>query len=158
MSDVREGPETSIPRVPLLLGLSGLLPFWGLALALFVPQLVPWSRAASGTALAAYGAIIVSFLGGIRWGLAVAASDQRNTGMHYAVSVLPSLAAWVLLIPADPWRLSGLGVLALALGPIDVGLVSSRLAPAWFGRLRMVLSGGAGAALLVAASAAVLRP
>ena len=158
MDDMTRAPATSIPRVPLLLGLSGLLPFWGLALALFVPQLVPWSRAANGTALAAYGAIIVSFLGGIRWGLAVAASDQRNTSAHYANSVLPSLAAWALLLLADPWRLAGLGVLALALGPVDAGLVSSRLAPAWFGRLRMVLSCGAGAALLVAALATAIQP
>lgn len=144
-----------IPAAPLLLGLGGLLPFWGLALALLWPQLVPWERAASDVALATYAAVIVSFLGGIRWGLAVAASGQRQVGTHYAVSVLPSLAAWALLVLPEPGRLGALGALALILGPIDAGLVSAGLAPVWFGRLRLILSGGAGVALLV--GAVVLR-
>ena len=143
----------SIPAPPLLLGLSGLLPFWGLALALFVPSLMPWDRAAGDLALATYAAVIVSFLGGIRWGLAVAGSERRDTAVHYAVSVLPALAAWALLLLPEPWRLACLGVLAMLLGAIDLGLVSAGLAPAWFGRLRLLLSGGAGVALLLGSAA-----
>ena len=44
-----------------------------------------------------------------------------------------------------------LGLVALALGPIDLELVRSGRAPAWFGRLRLILSTGAGVALLLAA-------
>ncbi len=151
----REPPASgSIPVAPLLIGLAGLVPFWGLALALFAPRLVPWGHAASAIALVIYAALIISFLGGIRWGLAVAAPAQAEVRAHYAVAVAPSLAAWALLGLPEPWRLVALGMLALGLGPVDRGLVASGLAPAWFGRLRIILSCGAGAALLVAAFAA----
>ena len=68
------------------------------------------------------------------------------------MSVVPSLAAWALLAAPEPWRLAGLGVLALLLGPVDLSLVLAGDAPHWFGRLRLILSAGAGSALLLAAA------
>lgn len=137
-----------IPTVPLLLGLAGLIPFWALAVTLYVP-ILPAPPDLIERALAAYAAIIISFLGGIRWGLA--ASSDRSAEAHYAVSVLPSLAAWALLAAPEPWRLSAMGVLAIALGPIDYRLVEAGLAPVWLGRLRLLLSSLAGIALLIGA-------
>ena len=147
-----------IPLAPLLLGLGGLIPFWGLALILVVGKghdfpWLPRGSTPSGSdqlalALAAYGAIIVSFLGGIRWGFAVREGDG---GLQYALSVVPSLLAWAALAAPSPWRLALLGALAIATGPADRALVRAGIAPAWFGRLRMILSLGAGAALLVGA-------
>ena len=142
--------ETAIPPAPLLLGLAGLVPFWALAVGLLPHGALGVAPPALDAALATYGAIIVSFLGGIRWGLAVPAGDP---GTNYATSVLPSLVAWALLAAPEPWRLAGLGLVALALGPIDLGLVRAGLAPAWFGRLRMILSIGAGLALWLGAFA-----
>ena len=143
----------SIPLAPLALGLSGLIPFWGLALALLLRGAFGLNPAAIDSALATYAAVIISFLGGIRWGLAVKAED---IGAHYAISVLPSLAAWALLAAPEPWRLILLGVTALVLGPIDLGLVRSGMAPRWFGRLRIILSMGAGIALLLGALAVAI--
>ena len=137
-----------IPLAPLTLGLAGLIPFWGLALALLLRGAFGLHPAAIDMALATYAAIIVSFLGGIRWGLAVRAED---TGGNYAISVVPALVAWALLAAPEPWRLAGLGLAALALGAIDLGLVRAGLAPQWFGRLRIILSTGAGVALLLGA-------
>ena len=139
----------SIPAAPLLLGLAGLIPFWGLALGLLVRGAFGLVPATLDAMLATYAAVIVSFLGGMRWGLAVRADDG---GANYAVAVVPSLVAWALLAAPEPWRLVGLGVTALALGPIDLGLVRSGLAPSWFGRLRLILSTGAGVALLLGAA------
>lgn len=139
----------AIPRAPLALGLSGLIPFWALALALLVHGAFGLDPAFLDLALATYAAIIVSFLGGIRWGLAVRAG--ATDAVPYALSVLPSLVAWAALAAPEPWRLAILGLVALALGPIDLGLVRSGAAPAWFGRLRLILSTGAGVALLLAA-------
>lgn len=138
----------SIPLAPLALGLAGLIPFWALALALLMRGAFGLHPAALDLALATYGAIITSFLGGIRWGLAVRAEDN---GAQYAVSVLPSLIAWALLLAPEPYRLIGLGVLVLVLGPVDLGLVRAGLAPPWFGRLRLILSTGAGVALILGA-------
>jgi len=140
--------RTSMPIGALLLGLAGLIPFWGLTLALLGHDALGFDGPGLDLALATYAAIIISFLGGIRWGLAVGAAAG---GGQYALAVLPSLVAWAALAAPEPWRLAILGIVALVLGPIDLGLVRAGLAPRWFGRLRLVLSAGAGVALLLAA-------
>lgn len=143
-----------IPIAPLALGLAGLIPFWALALALLLRGAFGLQPEALDLALATYGAIIISFLGGIRWGLAVPA---ESAPWRYVGSIIPSLVAWALLAAPEPWRLAGLGVFVLALGPIDLGLVRDGSAPPWFGRLRLILSTGAGVALLAAAVGVALR-
>lgn len=137
------------PPLPLWLGLSGLLPFWGLALAQASGLGFGWPAGTMANALALYGATILSFLGGIRWGVAM--GDAGGRPRAYALSVLPQLAGWATLALPDPWRLAGLAVLILILGPLDRRLVRRGLAPPWFGDLRVVLSIGAGAALFLAA-------
>lgn len=140
-------PETrSFPVAPLWLGLGGLIPLWGLAIALAFQRDFAWPGPPLPTILAAYAALIASFLGGVRWGLAVAARDNPTA---YIASVIPCLAAWLLLALPDPWRLGALAVLFLALGPIDARMAAKGRAPLWFGRLRLILSSGAGIALLL---------
>jgi hypothetical protein len=98
-------------RAARLLGAAGLVPFVTAALALWL--LAPAWRAAAALVLSAYAATIVSFLGGIHWGLAA----RRLPGTPsadglLAWGVMPSLAAWcALLLPPAP----GLVVLAVAL-------------------------------------------
>ena len=137
--------------MPLFLGLLGLIPFWALAVGLAQTGLRPWDMAALDSALVTYAAVILSFLGGIRWGLAVARSERQDAALHYIISVVPSLAAWMLLVLPEPLRLSCLGGLALLLAPIDRRLVPAGYAPPWFGQLRLILSCGAGFALLYGA-------
>ena len=49
----------------------------------------------------AYGAVILSFLGGIRWGAALRGIGASQRRFDFAISVIPSLAGWAaLLIPA----------------------------------------------------------
>ena len=146
-TDTTPRPRT-IPIAPLALGLAGLIPFWALALALLIHSAFGFDMVRLDWALATYAAIIVSFLGGIRWGLALRGGEDPAP---YAISIVPSLVAWAALAAPEPWRLVILGVVALALGPIDLELVRSGAAPAWFGRLRLILSTGAGVALLLAA-------
>ena len=94
--------------------------------------------AALGKADIAYGAVILSFLGGIRWGSAVATGNGRPTGLGF--SVLPSLWAVFLLWWADPstaaWGMfAGFVLLGLADGFFVVpGL------PSWMQRLRLRLT------------------
>ena len=141
---------TSIPAVPLGLGLGGLVPFWGLAVGLMMHGAFGLDPRVIDPALATYAAIIISFLGGIRWGLALGREGQEA---NFASSIVPSLVAWACLLAPEPWRLALLGAIALSLGPIDLGLVRAGLAPRWFGRLRLILSTGAGVALLLGALA-----
>ncbi|MCX6023659.1 MAG: DUF3429 domain-containing protein, partial [Chloroflexi bacterium] len=93
---------TSIPGAALLLGLAGLIPFLGGAAALWA--MLPGVAPERGLQLIiAYGAIILSFLGGIRWGTAIGPYDTRRQGLEFAASVLGSLAGLAaIFIPAVP--------------------------------------------------------
>jgi len=150
--DDRERPpimkaDASIPPVPLALGLAGLIPYWGLALGVATGVDLGVGAPALALALAAYGALILSFLGGIRWGIAVSMEEQGPARRGYVISVVPSLLAFAALaLPPEPrlWTLAGLHVL---LGLLDYGLVCREEAPEWFGRLRLILAAGAALAL-----------
>ncbi|GEP04589.1 DUF3429 domain-containing protein [Methylobacterium oxalidis] len=141
---------TPVPVGAVILGVAGLIPFLG-----FAALAVSGSDGGLGTIglsprtiLSAYGAVIASFLGGIRWGAAAA----RNAGnADYLIAIVPSLLAWAALAAPAPWDLRILGGLVLAWGLIDQDLPRRGLVPVWLGRLRLVLSGVAGAALLIAA-------
>lgn len=141
---------TTVPVGAVLLGVAGLIPFLG-----FAALAVSGSDGGLGTIglsprtiLSAYGAIIASFLGGIRWGAAAA----RGAGnADYLVAIVPSLLAWAALAAPAPWDLRILGALVLLWGLVDQDLSRRGLAPAWMGRLRLALSVVAGLALLIAA-------
>lgn len=82
------------------LGFGGLIPFVGLAVALWLAPSGAWPLAAM--ALLGYGATICSFLGAIHWGLSMRdGPDQRAPALVWGV--LPSLLGWVgLLLGAAP--------------------------------------------------------
>jgi hypothetical protein len=136
-----------------LLGYSGLIPFAAAAVALFGPA--SW-RGLALPALAAYGAVILSFLGGVHWGLALRATPEEAPAAwpRLALGVLPALVGWVaLLLPARP----GLALLAagvLAVAAVETAAARRGLVPRSYLGLRWALSLGAGACLLLGALAA----
>ena len=86
----------SAPAPALCLGLAGLIPFVSAPLYIynsgfFLPDVA--------FAQLTYGASILSFLGGVRWGLLVA--DDKRDWPGYTWSVSPSLLAWVSLLLPD---------------------------------------------------------
>lgn len=145
--------ERKIPRAPLALGLAGLVPFWILTLALVTGVSFGYEPASIAFALAAYGAVILSFTGGIRWGIAITAEEQEPARREYVISVIPSLLGWAALLLPAHWQLGTLAALVIAVGLFDYGMVCREVAPEWFGRLRLILAGGAGVALIIAAIA-----
>ena len=139
------------PGVPdskaLRLGYAGLLPFvLGAALIWIVrADAQPYVAAA----LSAYAAVIVSFLGGIHWGLGFRA--QPAEASRFVWGVLPSLIAWVGVV-MPPY--AGLVVLGVAL--IGCYLVDRRVYPrhgaaAWL-TLRFRLTVVAGLSCFVGAA------
>jgi hypothetical protein len=134
--------STSIPAAALVLGLAGLIPFIAGAAALWVP-LPPLTPDPGLKLVTVYGAIILSFLGGIRWGTAIGPYGTRRQGMELAASVLGSLAGLAaVFIPAVPaLTLLIAGFLMQALW--DVTSVEAGRLPQWFGKLRMLLTAGA---------------
>lgn len=81
-------------RSTLRLAYAGLLPFvFGAALLWIVrPDAHPYVAAA----LSAYAGVIVSFLGGIHWGLGFRA--QPADPARFVWGVVPSLVAWVAVV------------------------------------------------------------
>jgi hypothetical protein len=152
-------PLPGVPAPAVWLGFSGLLPF--AAGAVGVAVLAGEERALAADLLASYGAVILSFMGGCRWGFASAGLGReampgdgrgaRQEWLRYGVSVVPALFAWPVLWLDDPLRMALLAAGFLALLGGDVILAEKGGAPAWWPRLRRPLSWGA--ALCLAAGA-----
>lgn len=141
---------TTVPPVALVLGTAGLIPFLGFAFLSVSGGDAGLSTLglSARAVLSTYGAVIASFLGGIRWG---AAAARGGGGGDYAIAIVPSLLAWTALAIPAPWDLRMLGCLVLAWGLVDQDLPRRGLVPVWLGRLRLGLSVVAGLSLLIAA-------
>lgn len=87
----------------------------------------------------AYGAVILSFLGGVRWGkLVTPGSPIQSTWGQYSWSVTPSLIAWpALMIPSLP--ISSL-IVASGLGLSGYLDIKQSGYASWFKGLRIVLT------------------
>jgi hypothetical protein len=104
-----------------------------------------------------YVSLILSFLGGLWWGIAAARLPGNRVAPWLAVAVLPSLVALGLHILSNWFPGPSVVLLALALLatlPVDRRLVGDGLAPRWWMRLRVPLS--CGLAVLTLGLAALL--
>jgi len=88
----------TLPLTAILLGLAGLIPFIGCGLLAMDGD--PVMAEHGFTALIAYAAVILSFLGAVHWGLALSdgAATRRVQRIRYAAGVLPALIGWVALL------------------------------------------------------------
>jgi hypothetical protein len=96
-----EAPDDlALPPWTRTLGYAGLIPFVACAVAMLaLPE--PETRRLVERTVLGYGAVILSFLGGVHWGLVLRGSPGRAPAL-LAVGVLPSLVGWVaLLLPSE---------------------------------------------------------
>jgi hypothetical protein len=127
-----------IPRPALLLGWAGVIPF-ALLTAASVLDIQPWSLDRT-MALRAYGACILSFMGGAQWGVLLPQEGGHAPFFRYLISVLPALLAFLcLLIPSTP-GLIGLIIGFLALLAYDLSTIHQGIAPRWYASLRIQLT------------------
>jgi hypothetical protein len=145
--------EARPPFVPLALGVAGLIPLVALSLATRFDLNLPLigEADASRTALTVYAIAILSFLGGVRWGVAIGYEDQGKAGRDYALAVIPALIGWAAFGLDEPRELWTLCAAFIALGLLDYGLACRTVAPEWYGRLRLGLTAIAALALALAA-------
>lgn len=153
--------KTAMPSAALWLTLSGLNPFVAPAVLLGVVGADPLLREQVALCLLVYSAVILSFLGGVRWGAEIGAlaDGEGPRASLLALSVLGSLAGWALVLLAAfgalYWQALALSALAHALHAYwDIR--STDLAP-WFRRLRLIAATGAALSLALAAAAYALR-
>jgi len=160
---------TSVPPIAALLGAAGILPFlffgaqhasmasperprFDAALGAAADRLgslagMPLRALQSGDQLTvrrrflAYAACILSFMGGVQWGAALAV-PAAGRPTQYAASVLPALAGWAAL-GMDEHGTAAHGLLTAAFTAVylyDEALIGSRRLPPWYTFLRAPLT------------------
>lgn len=131
-----------IRRIAWVLTVAGAVPFIVATGALFAEG--SNVRIPATVALVTYSAVILSFLGGIEWGLALReeAGTETTRAMALGLSTVPSLAAWaVLWLPTPRYQLGvALGIF-VATWAADQWLTSRGLLPSWFVDLRTAVTG-----------------
>ena len=90
-------------------------------------------------ALVAYGAVILSFLGAVHWGLLLRQPDAAAPA-RLAIGVLPSLVGWVALLLPDRYALALLVVSFGAFWLYEHRVVGTALLPLGYLGLRRYLS------------------
>ena len=117
------------------LAIAGLIPFVGCAVMVLTQgqagQL--WVEP-----LGAYGAIILSFLGGARWGRAMSEPEPKARTLVF--SNLPAVAAWLTFLPPVPNEVQ---LLTLIFGFVFMLFWDYGDAPPWYRNLRIVATMGA---------------
>ena len=134
-----------VPTAAAALGGAGTIPFVGLALASFLPG------ASGGFALQAvyaYAVAILSFLGGVHWGVAL--TRGTPTFARLGAGVIPSLVGWAAFLVGGR---TGLWLLAAGLAAMlayDLRETRAGALPGWYPRLRWPLTLAAAGSLLLA--------
>jgi len=117
-----------VPTLVTQLGYAGLIPFVTLALAVwFLP---PDYFQQLHQALLSYAAIILSFMGAIHWGLAMASKESVGR-LQLAISVIPALIAWFASLTSPLWNYSILLITFVCLCLFDNYMVKNLRAPGW---------------------------
>ncbi|XP_035380358.1 transmembrane protein 69 isoform X2 [Electrophorus electricus] len=133
MRDLNKGPKPA-----LYLGFCGLLPFVSAPIIMgitgtYLPELA--------YAEVVYGASVVSFFGGARWGFALPeGSPAKPDWLNLANSAVPSLIAWLALLFSNSITQSGMLVI-MGLGislHYDLALLPTY--PSWFKAFRAVFT------------------
>jgi hypothetical protein len=136
------GRKPPIPRIVLVYGVLGLIPF-------LAPPLIglatPAHAGILGLVTLVYGALILSFLGGARWGQEVARPAPRAGVVTLAM--LPTLTGFALLLATSLDRPAQLTAMAALFGIHFFWDAASQGLPPWYPRLRLLLTAGAIAGL-----------
>jgi len=141
-----------VKRIAWFLAFAGAIPFLVATAALFVSD-ASGVRVPAIAALVTYSAVILSFLGGIEWGLAIR-DESGNEATRVAalgLSTVSSLAAWaVLWLPSSHWQVGSALALFIAVWAADQWMANRGLLPTWFVDLRTVITALVAVTLAVA--------
>jgi hypothetical protein len=104
-----------------------------------------------------YGAVIISFLGAIHWGLefaekSVSYDNQRaweRARFRYGLGVAASVVAWPTVLMPIEWALTTQFLAFTLMYFADMRATTRGWAPAWYGNYRFVLTFVVGSAILI---------
>lgn len=131
----------AIPKPALILGLAGLIPFISPPLLILAGETEVANQALWLQTI--YGAVILSFLGGVHWGRALAGDRYRASWQRLTWSVIPPLVGWVIVfLPYIQTIALGYAIAFTFAFIIDLQAVKHGMFPSWYGKLRKILTVG----------------
>ena len=140
--------QKSSQTVMKQLGYAGLLPF--LLLAVAVHLLSGDGAARALASLQHYAAVILTFVGAVHWGRALAKPENtpaEHKRLYWAIT--PSLIGWIALaLPVDA-AMAVLITAFLLCWWIDRSLYSGQTFASWYMPMRLHLTLGVGAGLII---------
>lgn len=134
-----------VPVAPLILGLSGVIPFlWGVA-TYMNEAAAQWGAANLGPRYIGpyvqlyYGTIILSFMSGVLWGFSTKARGAQAAA-GYTLSVIPAL--WAFFMTGGGPTTTATNLITGFLGLLILDFAFSRwgLTPDWWMSLRLLLT------------------
>jgi len=156
----------SVPRQAYLIGLAGVLPYLGTSLStVFCAWEINHSVGGIGSIMTSqtaetflhileplqvgYGAVILSFLGAIHWGLEFARYGGQQGYKRYAIGVFAPAVAWpTLLMPIEYALITQFAAFTL-LYYIDTKATYRGWTPPWYSIYRFVLTFIVGGSIVV---------
>jgi hypothetical protein len=123
----------AIYRVPLSLGIAGLIPFVGTTVGyIWYPSYnIDWIKVQSY-----YGSSILSFMGAVHWGLAMA---RPVSFFRYAGSTIPSLIGFFSLLSPNPTVTLSSQLIGFT-GVLIADRYAHQLVPKWYLPMRIFLT------------------
>lgn len=128
-----------VPQTARILGFLGLIPFLLGGLGVWVTAFGDL-RSALPIMVLAYGALIASFLGGVRWGAAMQNNRADSQPRHLVMAIMPSLVALMAFLLPLPQAFGLLIILFTAQAVLDVTAGDNGDLQAWYKPLRLWLS------------------
>ncbi len=135
---------SDIPPTAALLGAFGVLPFAIAAVLAILPETSDFGR----WAIIGYGAVILSFLGGVQWGLGLRATTGGSVAMF--VSNVIALTGWLALLLSAEIAIPALAAGFAAAFVFDLLAKPLLKTPGWFLALRGLLTAAVLASLALA--------
>ncbi len=131
-----------ISTLMVSIGLAGVIPFLALTVVVVLGFELFIGREVSF--LLTYGAVILSFLGGIIWGQILSSfslkSEKVGLQKYLLISILPALISWVSLLIEPRFGLILLGICFGCLFFVDKKLKIININPVWYFKLRRILT------------------
>lgn len=118
------------------LGYGGLIPFMLFSIGCWVP--LPYVADAPSI-LITYGAVILSFMGAVHWGVAMVSTDQHRDN-YFIASIIPALIAWPALLLAQAMALIILLAGFIGLYVYDRSVEKAQALPGWYIPMRTRLT------------------
>ncbi len=135
----RQTYDHPMPVFAWPLGLAGTMPFW-IAAVLLWSHVDPVSASRAVALSIAYGAVVLSFLGGTRWGSALVAEDRLRLFRDRLLAIVPGAAGFAAMFMPPVIALNLLISLFLWQALWDLTSAQDGRLPYWSGMLRVTLT------------------